>query len=447
MRRRLMLVLAASCLLATVALPPLSASAHSAPKARASTVKAAAAAGTGRKGVLNGDSYVKVADLNASTFEPDGPFAVGTYTLTMPVTDANGVTYSTKVEVWYPARRPTSLTAVPATYNVSQWLPPSLLTLINASPQSQALAKMATFTEDAFQYSHAKTRKGVTKGGTPVPVKGLFPLVLFSHGYSGFRDQSTYLTTHLASWGFVVAAPDQQDRVLTTVVGAPPLTTDPNSDVTELLDTVKLFDDGQGGVAQGITDPTHVVAFGHSAGGSTVERLASYYTATQGSSSILKGFIGMAGSDFNGLSSLAPPYNTVPAMAGLFVGGTNDQVVAPGTLQGAYTALTGQRRYIELTGAGHLVFSDLCQIDPGQGGLTVLATALGIQLSGNLKLLATDGCFAPDVPVTTDWPLVDQIVVAGTRQMLGIDSTDAGLANLAADNPTLVTTDTDSPLP
>ncbi len=40
------------------------------------------------------------------------------------------------------------------------------------------------------------------------PADGCFPLVLFSHGNSGFRRQSTFLTTHLASWGIVVAAPD-----------------------------------------------------------------------------------------------------------------------------------------------------------------------------------------------------------------------------------------------
>lgn len=37
---------------------------------------------------------------------------------------------------------------------------------------------------------------------------GRFPLVAFSHGNSGLRRQSTFLTTHLASWGIVVAAPD-----------------------------------------------------------------------------------------------------------------------------------------------------------------------------------------------------------------------------------------------
>ncbi len=34
------------------------------------------------------------------------------------------------------------------------------------------------------------------------------PLVVFSHGNSGLRQQSTFLMTHLASHGFVVAAPD-----------------------------------------------------------------------------------------------------------------------------------------------------------------------------------------------------------------------------------------------
>jgi hypothetical protein len=42
----------------------------------------------------------------------------------------------------------------------------------------------------------------------PAPAAGPFPLVVFSHGNSGMRRQSTFLTTHLASWGMVVAAPD-----------------------------------------------------------------------------------------------------------------------------------------------------------------------------------------------------------------------------------------------
>ena len=41
-----------------------------------------------------------------------------------------------------------------------------------------------------------------------VPLADRRPLIAFSHGNSGLRQQSTFLMTHLASWGFVVAAPD-----------------------------------------------------------------------------------------------------------------------------------------------------------------------------------------------------------------------------------------------
>ena len=45
-----------------------------------------------------------------------------------------------------------------------------------------------------------------------------FPLVVFSHGNAGFRDQSTFLMTWLASWGIVVAAPDHPSRDLARVL-------------------------------------------------------------------------------------------------------------------------------------------------------------------------------------------------------------------------------------
>lgn len=41
-----------------------------------------------------------------------------------------------------------------------------------------------------------------------------YPLVAFSHGYGGIRYQSTFLTEHLASHGFVVIAPDHPRNTL-----------------------------------------------------------------------------------------------------------------------------------------------------------------------------------------------------------------------------------------
>jgi predicted dienelactone hydrolase len=40
------------------------------------------------------------------------------------------------------------------------------------------------------------------------PLDAPAPLAVFSHGNSGLRRQSTFLTTHLASWGIAVVAPD-----------------------------------------------------------------------------------------------------------------------------------------------------------------------------------------------------------------------------------------------
>jgi len=46
------------------------------------------------------------------------------------------------------------------------------------------------------------------------PIASACPLLVFSHGNSGLRQQSTFLTTHLASWGHVVAAPDHVGNTL-----------------------------------------------------------------------------------------------------------------------------------------------------------------------------------------------------------------------------------------
>ena len=47
-----------------------------------------------------------------------------------------------------------------------------------------------------------------TAGRDAAPLKKIFPLIMMAHGVCGSRLNYEYLTTHLASHGFVVAAPD-----------------------------------------------------------------------------------------------------------------------------------------------------------------------------------------------------------------------------------------------
>lgn len=49
---------------------------------------------------------------------------------------------------------------------------------------------------------------------------GTYPLVLFSHGFGGHRRQSTFITTHLASHGYLVAAPDHTGTTLVDLLKA-----------------------------------------------------------------------------------------------------------------------------------------------------------------------------------------------------------------------------------
>ena len=57
------------------------------------------------------------------------------------------------------------------------------------------------------------------KDAPPDTAAGPCPLVAFSHGNSGFACQSTFLTTHLASWGMVVTAPDHTGNTFFEMLG------------------------------------------------------------------------------------------------------------------------------------------------------------------------------------------------------------------------------------
>ncbi len=80
------------------------------------------------------------------------------------------------------------------------------------------------------------------RDAAPDDAHGSYPLVIFSHGAGGFRFQSTYLTEHLASHGFVVIATDHPGSTLLDEIGArfraagddAPATPEPGNTLDEL---------------------------------------------------------------------------------------------------------------------------------------------------------------------------------------------------------------------
>ena len=114
------------------------------------------------------------------------------------------------------------------------------------------------------------------------PRAGRFPLVAFSHGYGGHRRQSTFLCTHLASHGYVVAAVEHTgNTILDTLravlaAQAGGVDRDPRPVIDEFIVarpadvsfTIDRVTAGAGGLADRV-DQERIGAAGHSFGGWT----------------------------------------------------------------------------------------------------------------------------------------------------------------------------------
>ncbi|HEX4126693.1 MAG TPA: dienelactone hydrolase family protein [Acidimicrobiales bacterium] len=359
--------------------------------------------------VMHGDTVPKVAHLGPKSFSKPGPLGVGETTLLLPTDRA-------PVEVWYPATKKSVAGKPVATYDVATWLPAAFQKLIPAG--------------SSVTYPSGGVR------GVPV-APGRYPLVVFSHGYAGFRDQSTFLTARLASWGFVVAAPDHFSRDLTEVLGGHTATgaTKKTTDVADLKATIALM---KAQNASG-TSPLHrhidlgrIGAVGHSAGGAAAEALAA--TDPQ-----VTTFIGLAGATVGAFGqSTSGADSIVPHQPGLLMSGTSDHVVSDTSMIKAYGKLHAPKRLILLRGAGHLVFSDLCEIGSSQGGLLSIAAVLHVPIPASLVPLASDGCSAPDLAPPLAWPVIRQAVTAQLRHAFAFDPSTAGLKGLATAYPKVV---------
>jgi hypothetical protein len=329
-----------------------------------------------------------------AAYTDPGPYAAGVTTLSLG---------DRSVEVWYPAD-PDALGSTPLdSYYIRDFIPPAFDALIPPS------------VDPPFE----------TGAHRDVPAaEGNFPFVLFSHGAASYRLQSSVLTAHLATWGFVVASPDYFERGLWSVLGGPVTRPRPDTVVAdEAIEAVGAAGDTPGNVLDGVVDTSRVFPIGHSAGGGTSLDLLRRPDVPSA--------IPMA----SGISLLSIAQNGARLPADkpiMWIGARRDGIASIDDVRTGYTYTPGEKKLVELNGSGHNnAFTDICEI--GDGGLAALARATGLPIPDFLFALGNDGCPVPPFRDSPEvWPEVRHLLTAELRYRSGLDPEPVGLGSQVA---------------
>jgi dienelactone hydrolase len=308
-----------------------------------------------------------------------GPFAAGVIGLTLPCGP---------VEVWYPVEHAATAGKARARYDIRDWLPPNLAPRVPIG--------LGSFTTAAYP-------------DVAPSVQRPFPLVLFAHGLYSFRDQSTFLTSWLASWGFVVAAPEFTTHDLTEYfvhIGTRPPAGP--SDYQVLLDTEQLLFHASAsgtGLLHNLVRPGKIGVMGHSLGGLDAIQFASRPEVAV--------YAALA-------AGTAPPPRGLPAKASLYMTGSEDRDVKPAWVKATYSAAPSPKQFASLPRAGHLAFTDLCLIARAQGGVGAIGSALMMSLPVGAPFIGTavDGCASRNLPAAAGFSTIRQDVTAELKASL-----------------------------
>jgi alpha-beta hydrolase superfamily lysophospholipase len=264
---------------------------------------------------------------------------------------------------------------------------------------------------------------------------GPFPVVLFSHGLGTANELSSLHLTHLASWGFVVAAPEHKERDLAAVsAGKASVPPTGDQDIRDLANTLQLLraDNSQrAGRFSGALDLSKIAVEGHSAGGLTATQFAAREPAVkaviaQAPSPVVAGAFGTAAHEAHALATSRQ--GTPPNAATLIIAPDHDVTIATATTQAVYTWLQTPKRLIMLKNSGHNVFTDLCPSIRARGGF--LQYLDRVPASNRIEIQAGhDGCTSSFTAPDIMWPFINHVVVAELRYTLSIDHNDASLTD------------------
>ena len=255
-----------------------------------------------------------------------GPYAVGRTTFDVVDPARAGRTF--KVDVWYPSR-PRDVVGTPK----------SVIDLLLAQ------------TPSPLAYDN------------PTVAPGRFPLVVFSHGSGGIRFQSWFLMEHLASHGFIVAAPDHTGNTAVDAIfgsSTPFAVSARNRPLDVSLVITRMLERGQ---TEADAFDHHllrrkIAVMGHSFGGFTAVAAAAGW-ADVAPDARVKAIIPIAAAT----SSFTDAQLSSIQVPSLWLHGTNDITVPIAQTARAWSLQTASPRYrVDIRKAGHSSFTNACDI-------------------------------------------------------------------------------------
>lgn len=313
-----------------------------------------------------------------------GPFDVGVTTLTLAD--------DRPVDVWYPAAEGATEGAEQFSHNLND-------------PWPESIRAKVPVVDDILVGAYPEVEASSD---------GPFPVILESHGFGSSRRDGSLNHSHLASWGFVVIAPEHFERNRATVVGQPVEFDELESAVvlSNALELAEQESKTAGSLLQGTIDAELVAVDGISAGG----RAALEF----GADPRVDAIIARAPA---GPEVLAPP----PEGSVLLIASDRDSLIELPLVEAMYGQLAGPRRLAVILNGGHNTFSDACAQIRAGGGLDVVALSEATGFPANLLEVGNNGCTEEFVDPELVWPLISHLQIAHVRAALGLDPDDSAL--------------------